>query len=150
MAELPPGEKMRIFEEERIKHEIEQRNRMYRLEEARRRKKRRGLSKIHWAGIIIGVVCLLLIIFAPRESSSPSMTIDYGITEKPYVPYRAPETEKLLKISIHLQTEERPPMGKTEVWVKGNGSWFPDLKDGDDMREFGKYRIGESLSLIHI
>ena len=30
-----------------------------------------------------------------------------------------------------------------EVWVKGHGSWYPDVKFGSDKRALGSFPIGE-------
>ncbi len=45
-------------------------------------------------------------------------------------------------MTVTDDTEQRPP--EVEIWVRGQGSWYPDLTFGGDVRELGEYPVGEA------
>lgn len=62
------------------------------------------------------------------------------------------QTDKLKEIALRVavwdDTEKRPRKGKTEVWFRGHGSWFPDLTYKGDFEILGKREAGTSHKLF--
>lgn len=52
-----------------------------------------------------------------------------------------PQDTKTLRVSVFAYDSGRVA-GKTEVWLRGAGSWFPDLRYGSDARNFPGRRVG--------
>lgn len=49
----------------------------------------------------------------------------------------------LLDIAVSDWTEQRPAGDRAEVWVRGAGSWYPDLTFGSDRRSTAPFPIGQ-------
>ncbi len=52
-------------------------------------------------------------------------------------------TEILLEITVTDDTVRLPPGPDTEIWIRGSGSWFPDLRFGGDLKGFARFPVGE-------
>jgi hypothetical protein len=52
-----------------------------------------------------------------------------------------------LKLAAMDYTENKPP-GDTELWMKGLGSWYPDLTWGGDDTIIGPYGVGTTQELF--
>ena len=53
-----------------------------------------------------------------------------------------------LRIAVSDDTEHTPTPERTEVWVRGEGSWFPDITFGGDARDFSGLEIGTSETIF--
>ena len=53
-----------------------------------------------------------------------------------------------LRVSIRDETEQRSPTGQTEVWLRGAGSWFPDMAFGGDVRNYSGLAVGSSQEVV--
>ena len=49
-----------------------------------------------------------------------------------------------LRIAVFNDTKSTPH--RTEVWVRGSGSWYPNLEFGSDVRVFEGFEVGSSTS----
>lgn len=54
----------------------------------------------------------------------------------------APE-EVLLEVMVSDFTEVDPPDDRMEVWVRGHGSWYPDMEYGVTKKGLGYFDVGE-------
>lgn len=63
-------------------------------------------------------------------------------TARPATP-RPATGEVTLDIAVWDDTAANPPPADAEIWVRGEGSWFPDLSFGGDSRALGEYSVGE-------
>lgn len=80
-----------------------------------------------------------------RPSPSPSPPASAGVLPSPsptVAPAPRPPAQVLLDIVVWDDTKTRP-LGKTEVWVRGQGSWFPQLRYGGDGKALGEYPVGQ-------
>jgi hypothetical protein len=50
----------------------------------------------------------------------------------------------VLDIAVFDDSVDRPLADDFEVWVRGSGSWYPDVEFGADSRTFGEYQVGEA------
>lgn len=50
-------------------------------------------------------------------------------------------TRVLLDVAVSDLTERRSP--DVEIWVRGHGSWYPDLEFGGDVTHLGSFPVGE-------
>jgi hypothetical protein len=48
---------------------------------------------------------------------------------------------KTLRVAVYDE-RARSAGGRPEVWFRGAGSWYPDLRYGGDVRNFGGRRVG--------
>lgn len=54
------------------------------------------------------------------------------------------EETKLLEVAVTDYTEQNPPGDRLEIWVRGHGSWFPDVEfGGDGPQAMGEFPVGE-------
>src|SRR5680860_354379 len=51
-------------------------------------------------------------------------------------------TKVLLEIAVWDEMEKSSAHNRMEIWVKGYGSWFPDLKYGGDKHSLGEFTVG--------
>lgn len=54
----------------------------------------------------------------------------------------------VLRVSVADLTESRPPTGRPEVWLRGAGSWYPNMNFGSDFRDYEARRIGATDTLF--
>ena len=56
-------------------------------------------------------------------------------------------TSVALNVVVWDSTElTTAPLG-TEVWIRGHGSWFPDLEQGIDSKTFGPFKVGNTTTI---
>lgn len=82
---------------------------------------------------------------SPAETptpTSPAATTTPRTTPPPATPEPI-AGEVILEIAVWDDTASNPPASDAEVWVRGEGSWYPDLSFGADNRQLGEYRVGE-------
>lgn len=53
------------------------------------------------------------------------------------------EDKKILEVVVWDDTSKNPPGDRMEVWVKGHGSWFPNVENGSDKKALGSFPVGE-------
>ena len=80
-----------------------------------------------------------------RETSRPTPT---STREIPSAAPAAPRTEtRALRVWVSDDTDAfRPPgkLGKVEIWARGHGSWYPDMRYGGDARLLGEFVVGNT------
>ncbi|MGB7294206.1 MAG: hypothetical protein WBC70_01325 [Candidatus Aminicenantales bacterium] len=130
MSEFTPKEKRKIHEEEKARHEAREE-----IDQAAKQKANKR------AGKQIGIGCLIVLILVILGSLWFSGFFNSCGQKTSFSPQK--ELAKLLEISIWPKTEKKPLGERTEIWIKGHGSWFPNLKYGGDKRSFGNYKVGE-------
>ena len=70
------------------------------------------------------------------------------------VPDESPDAESpppqtiTLRVTVSDETEQRSPTGQTEVWLRGEGSWFPDMAFGGDVRDYSGLAVGSSQEAV--
>ena len=68
------------------------------------------------------------------------------------VPADGPITQEVasaitLRVSVSDETEQIPVEGQTEIWLRGAGSWFPNLEFGGDFRDYESLAVGTTQQL---
>ena len=53
-----------------------------------------------------------------------------------------------LRVAIWDNREQNQTAVRTELWVRGDGSWYPDMRFGGDSRNFGPYTVGSSPEMV--
>lgn len=74
-----------------------------------------------------------------------------GYAQKELEPTRAKGRPRSAQVAIRVSAfnwTEQTIRGKTEVWLRGQGSWFPDLKYGGDVTTFEGRLVGSVDSLF--
>lgn len=82
---------------------------------------------------------------------TPELTPAISPTPRPSTPPPSPDPatpipaagDVTLEIAVWDDTSTNPPAADAEIWVRGEGSWFPDLTFGGDSRDLGDYPLGE-------
>lgn len=90
------------------------------------------------AAMMVFVVASLFISAPVEEPARPTATATPESVQ-PNPP--AAPTTVAVRVSVADYTESRP-VYRTEVWLRGVGSWHPDLKHGADVRMYPGRRIG--------
>ncbi len=69
------------------------------------------------------------------------------------VPEDGPVTQEVasaitLRVSVSDETDQIPVEGqRTEIWLMGEGSWFPNLESGGDFRDYESLAVGTTQQL---
>ena len=53
-----------------------------------------------------------------------------------------------LRVAVNDDTEQTQTPERTEVWVRGTGSWFPNLEFGGDVRNYSDLEVGTTATLF--
>ena len=59
-----------------------------------------------------------------------------------------PVATRTLAVAVFDDTTDRPLTPDVELWVRGRGSWFPDLVGGGDRAELGAFPVGTPETLF--
>lgn len=51
-----------------------------------------------------------------------------------------------LDIAVFDDTVRRPPGDRFEIWARGHGSWFPDVRFGGDVAVLGPFPVGQDAT----
>lgn len=71
---------------------------------------------------------------------------DHAAAQPPRATAQAAPTTRALRVSVWNDTDSSP-RGKTEVWLRGARSWFPDLRFGSDVKVYRDRRVGSTDTL---
>lgn len=93
------------------------------------------------------VVTLILLLGCGAQASDREELEEIVIPPEIEIP-TVEHTEVALRVSVWDDTEARPLRGRTEVWLRGAGSWFPDVRYGSDVRTFPERRLGTVDTLM--
>ena len=52
----------------------------------------------------------------------------------------------VLDIAVFDDTVRRPPGDRFEIWARGHGSWFPDVRFGGDVAVLGTFPVGQDAT----
>ena len=91
------------------------------------------------ATILIIIVGFNMAVNNSMDSSPPS---GVTITEEPV------QAQTTLRVSVSDRRESDQSSVRTEIWARGSGSWFPDMRFGGDVRNFGPYMLGSTAEMV--
>lgn len=87
---------------------------------------------------------------SPTPTPSPSTTATEEPEPEPETeaepePEKEPAEEtKLLEVAVMDYTEQNPPGDRLEIWVRGHGSWYPDVEfGGDGPQAMGEFPVAD-------
>ncbi len=72
---------------------------------------------------------------SPPATATPTTTVTAALPASALV---------LLDVFVSDDTTSNPPGTRMEIWVRGYGSWFPNLRFGGERTQLGKFPVGET------
>ena len=92
------------------------------------------MTRIGWRAVVTAIVGLGWIACAPTEEAPQQA---------------APQSDVVtLRVSVSDETTVRPVSGRPELWVRGAGSWFPNLEFGGDVCDYQGLVVGSSQEFV--
>ncbi len=109
------------------------------------------MGNARWAVVLTAVMTVLTAGCgtAPTPAPTPTgETFRATPTSTPEMPSAAPVAPRpetrALRVAVTDDTDgPLGGLGKVEVWVRGHGSWYPDLRFGGDVRTFDGFTLGK-------
>jgi hypothetical protein len=82
-------------------------------------------------------------------SATPTRTEPVTRRQEPVQTEKRSPTPVSFKIQVWDDTVSNPPGQRAEVWVRGMGSWFPDLEFGADVKSgVGPFPVGSTQEVF--